>query len=98
MPLFDESIDSIQKNKANKHTKQRQSNKAQHKQLSSDGPHSTYSSCPHRPHTNLQKIALKIQLAVDTNQLIIPDQLGLSYQKALPSSLSREEKTCKIGL
>ena len=61
MPFFDESIDSIQKNKANKHTKQRQSNKAQHKQLSSDEPHSSqYSSCAHRPHTNLQKIALKI--------------------------------------
>ena len=81
MPFFDESIDSIQKNKASKHTKQRQSNKAQHKQLSSDEPHSSqYSSCAHRPHTNLQKIALKIQLTVDTNQLIIPDQIGLIKQ------------------
>ena len=81
IPFFDESIDSIQKNKANKHTKQRQSNKAQHKELSSDEPHSSqYSSCAHGPHTNLQKIALKIQLTVDTNQLIIPDQIELIKQ------------------
>ena len=61
--FFYEPIDSIQKKKkkANKHTKQRQSNKAQQKQLScSDWLHSSYSSCAHRPYTNLQKIALKI--------------------------------------